>query len=352
MKTFNEANSLKFVSSADTVRRRNLNGRLNQEYQLPKTSTQNSGHAKTIYRRPFWLNAPGYYFFASAAAVLFFFLVWAILNEEQEEAPLLIAAFGAVFILSVSVFCREVLLRKTRRQYLAMEKEFRNRAQLMLPPSKLLENGNGKITLEKNARLIKDIQKKSDAARKLKDSADGHLEVLESCREYLTLSGEQMETAGTGSPRLVGFRRGREIVEELHRFHLLSWAENESRALTRKARNYVTISDKINAAQDALAVLNSALEFYPGETRLLESETVLKNFIASIKVSHWVEQAERAAFKGNNKRAISLYRDALFFLAREDVRSEDKEAIAENINAKIASLRETPTNKTLIDKEI
>ncbi len=305
-----------------------------------------------MYRRPFWLYAPGYYFFASTVAVLFFFFVWTILSEENEETPLFIAAFSAIFILIVSVFFREVLLRKTRRQYLAMENEFRNRAQLIAPPSKLLENGNGKITLEKNARLIKDIQKKSDAARKLKDFADGHLEVLESCREYLTLSGEQMKTAGAGSPRLVGFRRGREIVEELHRFHLLSWAENESLSLTRKARNYVTISDKLNAAQEALSVLNSALEFYPSETSLLESETVLKNFIASIKVSHWVEQAERAAFKGNNKRAISLYRDALFFLAREDVRSEDRDAIAETINTKIESLRESPTNKKLVDKEI
>ena len=305
-----------------------------------------------MYRRPFWLSAPGYYFLTLIAALFFFFVVWAILSEEHEETPLLIAAFGAGFILLISVFFREVLLRKTRLQYLAMEKEFKNRAQLVAPPNRLIENGNGKISLEKNARLIKDIQKKSDAARNSKNSADGHLEVLENCREYLRLIGEQMETAGAGSPRLVGFRRGREIVEELHRFHLLSWAEIESRSLTRKAQNYVTISDKINAAQEALGALNSALEFYPNESRLLESEAVLKNFIASIKVSHWVEQAERAAFKGNNKRAISLYRDALFFLAREDVRNEDKEAIAENINAKIESLREIPSNKKLVDKEI
>ncbi len=321
-----------------------MNGRLNPEYRLPKTYPKKIGRAKLNFRRPFWLYAPGYYFFAAVAGVGFFFLVWAILSEGSEETAFLIAVGGAALIATAAVFCREVLLRKTRRQYLAMEKEFRQHIQTVSPPRHLLERENGKITLEKNARLIKDIQKKSDAARGLKNSADAHLDVLESCRVYLTVSGEQMETAGAGSPRLVGFRRGREIVEELHHFHLLSWAETEARALTRKAQNYVTISDKLNTAQDALSVLQSALEFYPNETRLIESEAVLKDFIASIKISHWIEQAERAAFKGNNKRAISLYRDALFFLAREDVKTKARDAIAANINSEIESLRQIPTN--------
>lgn len=149
-----------------------------------------------------------------------------------------------------------------------------------------------------------------------------------------------METAGTGSPRLAGFRRGREIVGEIHRYHLLLWAEIEAKSLTQKAKNYATISEKINTAQEALSVLNSALQFYPDEPQLMESEAVLKNFISSIKVSHWIEQAERSAFKGNYKRAVSLYRDALFFLAREDVKSEERDMIAENINFEIDLLRE------------
>ena len=148
-----------------------------------------------------------------------------------------------------------------------------------------------------------------------------------------------METVGVGSPRLAGLRRGREIVSELHRYHLLSWAAIESRALTQKARNYVTISKKLNTAQEALTVLDSARQLYPDEPQLTESESALKNFIASIRISHWIEQAERAAFKGNHKRAVSLYRDALFFLAREDVKTEERTAIAEKINAEIEFLR-------------
>jgi hypothetical protein len=93
--------------------------------------------------------------------------------------------------------------------------------------------------------------------------------------------------------------------------------------------------------------MNSALHFYPKETRLIESETILKDFIASIKVSHWIEQAERAAFKGNSKHAVSLYQDALFFLDREQVKAEERDAIAERINFEIESLRKLSAKKEI-----
>lgn len=280
----------------------------------------------------------------TAIAVCFFFLVWAILLEGNEETPLIIAAVGALVVLGSAMVMREILLRKTRHRYLLAERKLDDYVKNIPSQTKLGNSSTKKITLEKNATIIKDIQKKSEAARALGNISNGHLEVFEICQNYLTLTEKQMETVGVGSPRLVGFRRGREIVGELHRFHLMSWAETEARALTQKARNYVTISDKLNTAQEALTVLETALQYYPDETRLTESETALKDFIVSIKVSHWVEQAERAAFKGNYKRAISLYRDALFFLAREEVKTEEREAIADKINFEIESLRKFLAN--------
>ena len=82
-------------------------------------------------------------------------------------------------------------------------------------------------------------------------------------------------------------------------------------------------------------VIQSALEFYPEEESLLGSRNVLLELIASIKVSGWVEKAERAAFKGDYKRAMSLYRDALFYLGRDNVSSEGRDQAAQRINAEI-----------------
>ena len=257
----------------------------------------------------------------------------------------MIAGIGASFVLGGAVVLREVVLRKSRENYLIAERKLDyNLKNFQIPRSSGEEN---KISLEKNAAIIKSIEKKSEAARVLGKISSGHLEVFEICNEYLAMAEKQLETVGVGSPRLAGLRRGREIVGEMHRYHLLSWAETESLSLTQKAKNYATISEKINTAQAALAVIDTALGFYPNEARLTESEAALKGFIGSIKVSHWVEQAERAAFKGNSKRAISLYRDALFFLARENVRSEERDAVAVKINAEIESLREVVANKEI-----
>ncbi len=324
-----------------------MNGRGDGEYPIQKFSARNQGRfPDQPFRRPFWLIASSYYVLAAATAIAFFFLVWGIFHEGDEETPWIAAGIGASLVLVSAVIVREIFLRKARNRFLLVERNLdRNVKQIPLPLRS--KSDANKLSLEKNAAIVKDIQQKSEAARLLGKMSAGHMEVFEICNQYLSLTEKQMETVGVGSPRIAGLRRGREIVGELHRHHLLAWAEIEARTLTQKAKNYVTISEKLDTAQEALTVLNSALQFYPNEARLIESETVLKDFIASIKVSHWIEQAERAAFKGNSKRAVSLYRDALFFLDREDVKTDERQAITERINFEIESLRTLSAKKEI-----
>lgn len=323
-----------------------MNERPDGEYSIQRLPQKRYERSPAPFRRPVWLPASSYYVLATAATAGFFFFLWGILHEGSDDAPLMIAGIGASCLLGGAVILREVFLRKARNRYLAVTRKLDHNLRNFLPPPPRAAE-ESKLSLEKNAALVKSIQKKSEAARSLGKISSGHLEVFEICSEYLTLAEKQMETVRAGSPRLAGLRRGREIVGELHRYHLLSWAQIESRSLTQRAGNYVTISEKLNTAQEALTVLDSALRFYPNEPQLTESEAALKSFIASIKISHWIEQAERAAFKGNRKRAVSLYRDALFFLARENVRSDEREAIAEKINAEIEVLRGLSAKKEI-----
>jgi tetratricopeptide (TPR) repeat protein len=328
-----------------------LKGRPDGKYPIQRLTAKKYGNIQARqFRRPFWLPAPNYYILAMALTIAFFFFVWAILHEGNEETPVLVAGIGASIVLGSAVVLREIFLRKARNRYLLVERKLDYNVK-GFPAQARLGREQNRLSLEKNAAIVKDIQKKSEAARILGKISSGHLEVFEVCNEYLSLTEKQMETVGVGSPRIAALRRGREIVSELHRYHLLTWAEIESRSLTQKAKNYVTISEKLNTAQEALTVLDSALQFYPNDPQLTESETALKDFISSMKVSHWIEQAERAAFKGNYNRAISLYRDALFFLAREDVKTEEREAIAEKINVEIESLRGLAAEKE-INKEL
>jgi hypothetical protein len=125
------------------------------------------------------------------------------------------------------------------------------------------------------------------------------------------------------------------MAEDLHRFHLLKWAEIEARTLTYGAKSRVKINEKIAEAQKALAVVESALAHYPDELNLRESGDALREFIASIKTANWIERAERAAFKGNYKQARKLYNDALFYIEREVGSRYDVDAAAERINLEL-----------------
>ena len=329
-----------------------MNGRPGDQYQIQRLPAKKIGRIPAQpFRRPFWLPASNYYFLATAVTIAFFFLVWGIFHEGGEETPWMVAGIGASIVLGSAVVVREIFLKRARQRYLLIQRNLDlNVKNNPLPPR--LGRGENKLSLERNAAIVKDIQKRSEAASILGKVSKRHLEVFEICAEYLLITERQMETVGVGSPRIAGLRRGREIVSEIHHYHLLNWAEIETRALTQKAGNYVTISEKLNTAQEALNVLASALQFYPDDPRLIESEAALKNFVASIKISHWIEQAERAAFKGNYKRAVSLYRDALFFLTREDVKTDEREAIAEKINSEIENLRGLSAKKEITEGNV
>ena len=307
---------------------------------------------RKLSRRPFWLPASNYYVLTAAGSTDVFFFIWVVLHDGGEEMPWIWAGIAASFVLGGAVAVREVVLRKARARYLLTErrldanlKNFPARSAASIHDS----NAAAKLSIEQNAAIIKEIQQKSDATKVLGKFSDAHREVFEMCDEYLALNRRQLETVGVGSPRLAALRRGREIVEPMHEFHLLAWAQNESRSLTQESKIRVTMSEKLEAAQRALSVLDSALSYYPDNPRLVESESAVREFAATIKVSHWVEQAERSAFKGNYKRAINHYRDALFFMAREDggAQSEERRLIAERIGGEIERLRTLSSAKKL-----
>ncbi len=318
--------------------------RPNRQNQLQRVPARNIGRNAQKYRRPFWLPASGYYALTAAVVIAFFFLAWGFLHEGGDEMPWIPAGIGASFVLGGAVVLREVILRKARNRFILIQ----NRLDYNLknvPLHSSVNRSTNKLSLQKNADIVNKIQQKSEAAKVLGRLPDGHWEVFEICSEYLRVNARELENVGIGSPRIAALRRSKEIVSDLHRYHLLTWAQIESRSLTEKAKNSAVVSDKLETAQNALSVLDSALKYYPNDLQLTESEEAVKGFIASIKISYWMEQAERSSFKGNYKRAINHYKDALYFLERENMPSIEKKSIADKINRELENLKELAEKK-------
>lgn len=290
-------------------------------------------------RRPFWLPASNYYILAGAIGLALFFLSWGILHDGGDETPWITAGIGFSIFMVGAVVLRELILRRNRNRYLAQQREFdRHIADAV---TRIGEgHRSDKLTIERNDRIISDIKRKSEAAKVLNKFADAHREVFELCDQYLEINDRESRLIRTGSPRVRALRKGRESVSRFHRFHLLQWAQIETRNMTHEVPGLVETGDKVSALQNALGVIDSALEYYPAERSLVESRLVLSEMLTTVKVSHFVEKAELSAFKGDVKQALSLYRDALFYLGRDNAKSEQRDAAAQRIMFEIDRLHE------------
>ena len=274
-----------------------------------------------------------------------FFLFWGILTESGDREAFIPAGLLAALLIICAVFVREVVLRKARAKYLYIEK------QLDLHITKIPNSKNKqKLSLKQNAEIINKIKSKSEAAEVFRDLHEGHWEVFNLCHEYLMLNTNELKTVGIGSPRLAALRRGREIISGLHRKHLLTWARIHTRNYVNKSKNQVKIDDKLDSIQQAVIAIKTALKYYPNDNQLIESAEAIREYGAKIKVSHWIEQAERNAFKGNYNVAQSLYKDALFYLGRENIRNDDRDMIAAKINSAIKALQSKQNEFEFPDK--
>lgn len=274
-------------------------------------------------RRPFWMPASNYYVLAFAVAAAFFFVVWGILEDEGVKAPWQTAGVSACVLLVGAVVMREVFIRRAQNRFLRQ------------PPPKTRSSQSdrdaNKLTTEKVAAILQEIRRKSDAANVLDKISSGHREVFELCTTFIQRVDLELPVVNAASPRLAALIKGRNAAAEMHRFHTMRWAEIESRALTAEAGAHAEPEQRIRATQNALEVIDTALDAYPAETSLLQSRYLLSELAVSIKVSHAVEDAEKAAFRGDYLDARKLYRDALFYLGRDNLQSVERERAATRI---------------------
>jgi len=209
-------------------------------------------------------------------------------------------------------------------------------------PGRSRESGRSQkkgFSASMHSAALRAIQKQSTAADRPGSTPEVHLDVAQLCHDYLASSDEAIRSGSFGSEKGIALRAGQERVRALHRHHLLTWARGQAQLLTHEAQQRARTFDKIETATRALDCIDSALRIYPDETELNESKTAIGELIASVKVAHWVELAERSAFKGHYRRAIDRYRDALFYLNQDVVKEDVRVAGTEKIEREIEKLK-------------
>src|ERR1043166_2944719 len=285
-------------------------------------------------------SSTGYLISAIVIALGLFFGLWGMLVSVGDEAPWLPAGLAASVVLLVALSAREVVMRRAWTRYLLENgiHEARRSSSSRSSGRSTSRSSKKGFSASVHSAALRTIQKHSTAAESPSASPEAHLDVAQLCHDYLISSDEAIRSGSYGSEKGIAIRAGQERVRALHKHHLLTWAKGQSRLLTHDAQQRARTFDKIETANRALECMAYTLRLYPDEPELHESKTAISEFIASVKVAHWVELAERSAFKGHYRRAIDRYRDALFYLNQDVVKPDVRHAGAQKIEHEIAEL--------------
>ncbi|MGZ8845774.1 MAG: hypothetical protein ACXW3C_04860 [Pyrinomonadaceae bacterium] len=285
----------------------------------------------------------GYMTAAAATAAALFFVLWWML--QGEESPWIPAGLAASVVMLVAAFARLLVARRVRirnRDYDMADR----RGQVDLSQQSYEDLMQSRSL---HAAALRALQKQS-AVADAQDSPDWHRQVYDLCSEYLMGAERALQTSTLRPDGRLALRTGVERVRELQKHHLLTWARNSARTLTHEAQKRARLFEKVEVANRALEYIDSALKLYPDEEQLKVSGLAVREFITSSRVAHWVELAERAAFKGYYQRAIDCYRDALYYLTR-DRDDAVSEAAAERITREIELLRVRMDSDHAIDSQ-
>jgi len=267
---------------------------------------------------------------AATAAALFFVLWWMLQGEESPWVP---AGLAASVVMLVAAFARLLVARKMSRQHRVHDHvEWQSQAESGRRSYEDLMRSRSM-----HAAALRALQRQSLDAD-AKELPEGHRRVYDLCSDYLSGAEKALQMPAIQPDGRMALRAGVERVRELQKHHMLTWARGSARALTHEAQKRSRLFEKVETANRALECIDSALQVYPDDEQLNVSARVVREFIVSSRVAHWVELAERAAFKGYYQRAIDCYRDALYYLTRDrpDLAGE---AAADRITREIDLLR-------------
>jgi hypothetical protein len=267
-----------------------------------------------------------------AAATLFFVLLWAFTSGSNDETPWVPAGLAASVVMLLTVGVRELVVRRSSGRSATPNERWEGSA------SDAQAHRPGGRTITRNAAALRSLQKLSSDAD-VGNLPEAHLSAFNACKEYMDGSEELIRGGEISRESRAAIRSGQERVRVLQKHHLLAWARTAAQLITQDAQLRVRLSDKLETALRGLNVIQSAQKHYPNEPELVESATAISEFMVSAKVAHWVELAERTAFRGHYRRAITRYRDALFCLAHAEIRDELRTETAERIGREIELLR-------------
>ncbi len=191
------------------------------------------------------------------------------------------------------------------------------------------------LDIRQRTRIINDCMKLADKSKNIKtklsrcDLLIEHAQVLfeYECKEIPTISPLPSQLS-------------QEYTIKRDQIVLESTTTDVEKALA-KAEIAATARTSINEANKALIKLLEAKKEIQDRVRLDkldELEARVRHFSHETQLNAYIEEARKAEFKGQKKKALDQYQEALFFLRNDDIDDSLQEEKIRDIQLKISEL--------------
>lgn len=119
---------------------------------------------------------------------------------------------------------------------------------------------------------------------------------------------------------------------------------NEINELYTKSVNQAEVAatptSEYNALSKGFLKVQEILDGYNGEDRDFEQLLRLKLLMHKAKIEGYINEARKAEFKGNTKKAIDQYQEALFYIENDDVDDTLQSDLINQVKERLMALAE------------
>ena len=120
---------------------------------------------------------------------------------------------------------------------------------------------------------------------------------------------------------------------------LFEGTKDDVEKLITKAKLATTTKTSLNNANNALLKVLEAKKEISNPARLYDLEKRIKIYIHKKQLNSFLDEAHKADFKGNNKKALDQYQEALYFLKTDKIDDGLQKSEIVQIQSKINELQ-------------
>jgi len=186
--------------------------------------------------------------------------------------------------------------------------------------------------IQQRARIIDDCVRLAQEGKTYATRLSRHELLIEQLELLLVYERKGIPTLSPNPSELIermGGYRGTIVAEEI---------EKIADKAKKQAELTANVTPKFNALTKALLKVQEILDVEGQSISEHHTAIELRLLMHKAKIEGFVTEARKAEFKGNSKRAIDQYKEALFYIKNDDIDDDLQIELITNIESKLSEL--------------